>query len=175
MGPIRFAQIALDYWLQNKIAGNLIFVSSMSAYLPSIGTPLYNASKGALTSFTLSLAQVRARLSIRVVTVCPATTYTPAVQKEYCAGKVRETDMNMTSTECAEVMLRLVTEAEFGDGNVVEAMQFGTKENPDVRIRVVPYHNLAPNINVEGEFSGKNILVEEEKQWEQLKTKGMRP
>ncbi|EFX06090.1 hypothetical protein CMQ_4159 [Grosmannia clavigera kw1407] len=117
---------------------------------------------------------MRARLNIRVVAMCPATTYTPAVQKGYCSGKVRETDMNMTSTECAEAMLRIVTEAEFGDGNVVEAMHFGTKEKPDVRIRVVPYQKLAPDINVEGEFSGRNILIEEEKQWEQLTTKGMR-
>ncbi|KAJ9143418.1 Short chain dehydrogenase [Pleurostoma richardsiae] len=175
LGPIRFAQIAIDYWLQNKIAGNLLFVSSLSAYLPTIGTPFYNSSKGGLNSFTLSLAQMKARLNIRVAAMCPATTFTPAVLQEYCVGKVREVDMNMTATECAEVMLRIVTQPEYGDGNVVEAMQFGTKEKSDVRVRIVPYHNLLPDINMEGDFSGKNILVEEEKLWEQLKTKGMRP
>ncbi|KAI8152219.1 hypothetical protein K4K49_010446 [Colletotrichum sp. SAR 10_70] len=174
MGPIRFAQIAIDYWLQNKIAGNLIFVSSLSAYLPTIGTPLYNATKGALNSFTLSLAQMRARLGIRVASMCPATTFTPAVLQPYCVGKVREQDMNMSATECAEVMLRIVTDAAYGDGQVVEAMQFGTKEKSDVRVRVVPYQSLLPDIDFEGDFSGKNILVEEEKLWEKLKTEGVR-
>ncbi|KAJ3953430.1 hypothetical protein N0V92_010104 [Colletotrichum tropicale] len=174
MGPIRFAQIAIDYWLQNKIAGNLIFVSSLSAYLPTIGTPLYNATKGALNSFTLSLAQMKARLGIRVASMCPATTFTPAVLQPYCVGKVREQDMNMSATECAEVMLRIVTDAGYGDGQVVEAMQFGTKEKSDVRVRVVPYQSLLPNIDFEGDFSGKNILVEEEKLWEKLKAEGVR-
>ncbi|KAI8175913.1 putative oxidoreductase [Colletotrichum sp. SAR 10_75] len=174
MGPIRFAQIAIDYWLQNKIAGNLIFVSSLSAYLPTIGTPLYNATKGALNSFTLSLAQMKARLGIRVASMCPATTFTPAVLQPYCVGKVREQDMNMSATECAEVMLRIVTDATYGDGQVVEAMQFGSKEKSDVRVRVVPYQSLLPDIDFEGDFSGKNILVEEEKLWEKLKTEGVR-
>ncbi|CAJ2500442.1 Uu.00g032950.m01.CDS01 [Anthostomella pinea] len=31
MGPIRFVQPALDYWLQNKVAGNSLFVASLSA------------------------------------------------------------------------------------------------------------------------------------------------
>lgn len=174
IGPIRFSQIAIDYWLQNKIAGNLLIVASQSAYLPTIGTPLYNASKGALTSFTLGLSQMKARLNIRVTCICPSTTFTPAVVQEYCKEKVREIDMNMTATECAEVMLRVVTDAQYGDGNVVEAMQFGAKEKSDVRVRNVPYQSLLPAIDFSGDFAGKNIMVEEEKLWEQLKTKGMR-
>ncbi|KAI7773950.1 hypothetical protein LA080_009615 [Diaporthe eres] len=175
MGPIRFAQIALDYWLTTKITGSLLFVSSMSAYLPSIGTPLYNASKGALTSFTLSLAQMKSRLGIRVACMCPATTFTPAVEHEYCAGKVREQDMNMTAEECAQIMLRIVTEEQYGNGDVVEGMQFAAHGQPsDVRVRTIPYQTLLPPIDMEAEFSGKNILVEEEKLWERLKTKGFR-
>lgn len=175
MGPFRFAQIALDYWFTNKIPGNLLFVSSMSAYLPTIGTPLYNASKGALASFTLSLAQMKARLGIRVNCMCPATTYTPAVEQPYCVGKVRKQDMNMSAEECAQIMLRLVTEEQYGNGDVVEGMQFAPHGQPsDVRVRTIPYQTLMPPINMEGDFSGKNILVEEEKLWEQLKTKGFR-
>lgn len=176
MGPIRFAQIALDYWLANKIPGNLLFVSSMSAYLPTIGTPLYNASKGALASFTLSQSQMKARLGVRVACMCPATTYTPAVEQEYCAGKVRAQDMNMTAEECAQIMLRLVTEERYGNGDVVEGMQFAPHGQPsDVRVRTIPYNLLLPPIDMEGDFSGKNILVEEEKLWEKLKVKGLRP
>lgn len=174
MGPIRFAQIAIDYWLENKIAGNLIFISSQSAYLPTIGTPLYNAGKGALTTFTQSLGQLKARLNIRVVAMCPSVTFTPATQQDYCKSKIRDFDMNMSSVECAEVMLRMATEEEYGNGDVVEAMQFG-KEKSDVRVRKIPFHTLLPEMDFNGEFSGKNIMAEEEKLYEQLKTKGMRP
>ncbi|KAF6826974.1 nad-dependent 15-hydroxyprostaglandin dehydrogenase [Colletotrichum plurivorum] len=175
MGPIRFAQIALDYWLQHKIPGNLIIVGSMTGYLPTIGMPLYNASKGALNAFVMSLAQMRARLGIRVASVCPAAVFTPMMVRDYCAGKVREGDMTMTPAECAEFMMDVATGAEFGNGQVVEAIQFGTKEKSDVRVRVVPFLSLMPDIDLNGDFSGKNILVEEEKLWTQLKTKGMRP
>ncbi|KAK6086104.1 nad-dependent 15-hydroxyprostaglandin dehydrogenase [Seiridium cupressi] len=174
MGPIRFSQIAIDYWLGNKIAGNLIFVASQSAYLPTIGTPLYSAGKGALTTFTQSFAQLKARLNIRVTAMCPSVTYTSATQLDHCKSKIRDFDMNMTATECAEVMLRMVTEEEYGNGDVVEAMQFG-KGKSDVRVRKIPYHNLRADIDFNGEFSGKNIMAEEEKLYEQLKTKGMRP
>ncbi|KAF6820607.1 nad-dependent 15-hydroxyprostaglandin dehydrogenase [Colletotrichum musicola] len=167
--------IALDYWLQHKIPGNLIFVSSMNGYLPTIGTPLYNATKGALKAFVMSLAQRRARLGIRVASVCPAAVFTPMMVQDYCAGKVREGDMTMTPAECAEFMMRVATGADYGDGQVVEAMQFGTKEKSDVRVRVVPFLSLMPDIDLNGDFSGKNILVEEEKLWTQLKTKGLGP
>ncbi|CAJ2500443.1 Uu.00g032960.m01.CDS01 [Anthostomella pinea] len=123
----------------------------------------------------MSLAQMRSRLGTWVAVICPATTFTPAVVKEYCVGKVREEDMNMASTECAEVMFSIVTNAQYGDGQVVEEMQFGTKEIPDVKVRVVPYGTLLPPIDPSGDFSGKNIMIEEEKVWEKLKTKGMRP
>lgn len=178
MGPIRFAQIVLDYWLQNKIQGNLLIVASMAAYLPMAGTPLYCASKGGLTAFALSLAQFKTRFGIRVACVCPATTFTPCVVQDYCAGKVREEDMNMTAAECAHIMLRLVTEEQYGNGDIVEGMQFATPargEPSDVRVRAVPYQALMPPVDLEGEFSGKNILVREEELWEQLRTKGMRP
>lgn len=175
MGPIRFSQLAIDYWLRNKVAGSLLLVASMSAYLPTVGTPLYNSSKGALAAFTLSLAQMKARLGIRVACMCPATTYTPAVEAAYCAGKVRPQDMNMTAEECARIMLRLVTEEGYGNGDVVEGMQFAAHGQPsDVRVRTIPYQSLLPPINMEGEFSGKNILAEEEKLWEKLKVSGMR-
>lgn len=91
-------------------------------------------------------------------------------------GKVREEDMNMTPTECAQIMLRLATEEQYGNGDVVEGMQFaphGSKS--DVRARTVPYQALMPPIDMEGDFSGKNILVSEKELWEQLKEKGMRP
>lgn len=49
MGPIRLAQIAIDYWLENRhVEGNLLWVASLGAYVHSMQTPLYFASKAAV-------------------------------------------------------------------------------------------------------------------------------
>lgn len=86
--------------------------------------------------------------------------------------------MNMTADECAHVILRLATEEGHGNGDVVEAMQFAAPakgEASDVQVRTVPYGALMPLVDLEGEFSGKNILVTEEELSARLRTKGMRP
>ncbi|KAF7532110.1 hypothetical protein G7054_g8244 [Neopestalotiopsis clavispora] len=72
IAPIRLAQIALDYWTQNRdIQGNYLAVASMAGYLHSIETPLYMASKAALISFVKSLGLVRDLFGIRFSAVCP--------------------------------------------------------------------------------------------------------
>ena len=71
-------------------------------------------------------------------------------------------------------MLRVATEAQYGDGNVVEAMQFGSKDKSDVKVHIVPFQSLLPPIDSSGDFSGKNNIMWEEKLWESLRTKGMR-
>lgn len=177
MGPIRFAQLALDHWLSRGIPGNLLLVSSQAAYLPTAGTPLYNATKASLVSFGQSLAQMRARLGVRVSVFCPGVTLTPQTQLEHCRHLVRPGDPSMTPAEAATAMVSVATAAEYGDGSVVEAMQFGAGgegQASDVRLRAVPYQGLLPPIDPSGEFSGKNIMVQEEKLWAKLQASGMK-
>lgn len=70
--PIRLAQIAVDYWLQNRhIEGNLLSVASMAGYVHSAHTPLYFASKAALVSFVRTLAVLKKLVGIRNAAVCP--------------------------------------------------------------------------------------------------------
>lgn len=73
IAPIRLAQIALDYWTQHReeIQGNYLAVASIAAYLHSVETPFYMASKAALVSFVKSLGSVRDLFGIRMSTVCP--------------------------------------------------------------------------------------------------------
>jgi NAD(P)-dependent dehydrogenase (short-subunit alcohol dehydrogenase family) len=72
VAPIRLAQIAIDYWTQNRhVEGNFLAVSSMAAFLHSLETPLYMATKAALVSFVKSLGGLRDLLGIRVAAVCP--------------------------------------------------------------------------------------------------------
>lgn len=65
----------------------------------------------------------------------------------------------MTPEQCAAVMMRIVTEPQFGDGNIVEAMLAGTWEEPTVNVREVPIENLYPDV---GGLGVSNHLVDEE-------------
>jgi NAD(P)-dependent dehydrogenase (short-subunit alcohol dehydrogenase family) len=83
LGPIRLAQIAMDYWLQNRnVQGNLLWVASCGGYLHSLQTPLYFASKAAIVSFVKSLSTVRKRFGIRNAAVCPGAVHVSAFTKK---------------------------------------------------------------------------------------------
>lgn len=76
MGPIRLAQIAVDYWLQNReVEGNLLWIASLGGYVHSLQTPLYFASKAAIVSVVKSFANFRAKFGIRNSAVCPGAVY----------------------------------------------------------------------------------------------------
>jgi NAD(P)-dependent dehydrogenase (short-subunit alcohol dehydrogenase family) len=76
IGPIRLAQIAVDYWLDNRdVQGNLLWFASLGGYVHSLQTPLYFASKAAIISVVKSLAGLRKQLGIRNSAVCPGAVY----------------------------------------------------------------------------------------------------
>lgn len=69
-------------------------------------------------------------------------------------------------------MMRVLTEPQFGDGNIVEAMMVGSKESPKINVREVPMEALYPTIAALGE---DNHLVEEEENFvKRLQEHGMR-
>ncbi|KAJ0323756.1 hypothetical protein COL5a_008116 [Colletotrichum fioriniae] len=138
IGPIRLAQIAIDYWLQNRnIEGNLLWIVSLGRYVHSMHTPMYFASKAAIVSMVKSLGGLRKELGIRNAAVCPGAVY-----------------------------------PEFGDGNVVETMLVGSKDDNSVSVREVPLHLLYPTAGPEGQDN--HLLEEEVKMVKQLKKSGMR-
>ncbi|KAK2613416.1 hypothetical protein N8I77_000333 [Diaporthe amygdali] len=171
--PIRMAQIAIDYWLQNRhIQGNLLWVASLGGYVHNIQAPIYFATKAAIVSFVKSLSVLKKQLGIRNAAVCPGTVHTPIFFPEYCRNRVRPEDLGLTPAECASVMMRVLTEPEFGDGNIVEAMMVGSKENPKINVREVPMEALYPTTGALGE---DNHLVEEEEKFvKRLQEHGMR-
>lgn len=72
MAPIRLAQIAVDYWLQNRhVGGNLLWVASLGGYCHSMHTPLYFASKAAVVSVAKSLGGMKKNFGIRNAAICP--------------------------------------------------------------------------------------------------------
>ncbi|TDZ54046.1 17-beta-hydroxysteroid dehydrogenase 14 [Colletotrichum trifolii] len=173
IAPIRLAQIAIDYWLQNRaIQGNLLWIASLGGYVHSIHTPMYFASKAAIVSMVKSLGGLRKEVGIRNAAVCPGAVYTPIFHPEYCRDRIRSDDLTMTPEQCASVMLRVLTEAEFGDGNVMEVMLLGNKKQSELSVREVPLHLLYPSC---GAGEDNHLLEEEQKMVKGLKEHGMRP
>ncbi|KAG7047254.1 hypothetical protein JMJ77_0010608 [Colletotrichum scovillei] len=172
-GPIRLAQIAIDYWLQNRnIEGNLLWIASLGGYVHSMHTPMYFASKAAIVSMVKSLGGLRKELGIRNAAVCPGAVYTPIFHPEYCRDRVRPDDLTLTPQQCAAVLMRVLCEPEFGDGNVVETMLVGSKDDNFVSVREVPLHLLYPTAGPVGQDN--HLLEEEVKMVKQLKEHGMR-
>ncbi|KAK7743184.1 hypothetical protein SLS53_004269 [Cytospora paraplurivora] len=156
--PIRIAQIAIDYWLQNRhIQGNLLWVASVGGYVHNFQSPLYFASKAAVVSFVRCLALMREKLGIRNAAICP--------------GPVHD-DLAMTPQQCASVMIQILTEPQYGDGNVVEVMMVGSKQDPKISVRDVPLEILYPSSGVVGQ---DNHVVEEEAKFvKRLQQHGLR-
>lgn len=76
MGPVRLAQIAIDYWLENRqVQGNLLWVASLGAVVHSMQTPMYFASKAAIVSVVKSFAGLRKSFGIRNSAICPGACY----------------------------------------------------------------------------------------------------
>ncbi|KAF4452081.1 hypothetical protein F53441_5013 [Fusarium austroafricanum] len=173
MGPIRLAQIAMDYWLQNRdVQGNLLWVASCGAYLHASITPMYFASKAAIVSFVKSMGSTRKRFGIRNAAVCPGGVDTPIFHPEYCRDHMPVGTLNLTPEQCADVMFRVLTEEQYGDGNIVETMLVGNKESNSVNVREVPMEALYPTQVAEGAHNG--LYMADEKLAQQLDAKGMR-
>ncbi|EMT69620.1 hypothetical protein NOF04DRAFT_14382 [Fusarium oxysporum II5] len=173
LGPIRLAQIAMDYWLQNRnVQGNLLWVASCGGYLHSLQTPLYFASKAAIVSFVKSLSTVRKRFGIRNAAVCPGAVHTPIFHPEYCRDRMPPETLGLTAEQCANVMFQVLTEPKYGDGNIVETMLIGNRESNSVNVREVPMEALYPTVVAGGSHDG--LYEGEEKLAKQLAEKGMR-
>ncbi|KAH8589242.1 hypothetical protein B0O99DRAFT_637179 [Bisporella sp. PMI_857] len=173
MGPIRLAQIAIDYWLENRdVEGNLLWIASLGGYIHSVQTPLYFASKAAIISVVKSFACLRKDFGIRNSAVCPGAVNTPIFHPGYCKDRVRPDDLTLTPQQCASVIARVLQEPQYGDGNIVETMLVGTKAEPSVNVREVPLEALYPKVGPVGQDN--HLLEEEQKLVERIKKNGMR-
>jgi len=65
------ARSVLAHWMQDKVAGHLIFTSSYVARMPHTQIPSYSSAKAALENFARSLALEYALTGIRVNVVSP--------------------------------------------------------------------------------------------------------
>lgn len=173
IAPIRLSQIAIDYWLQNRdVKGNLLWMSSMGGYIHSIQTPLYFASKSAVLSVVKSLQGLKQLVGIRNSVICPGPVRTPLFDQDFCKDRLSADDMALSAEDTAGIMMKLLTEEQYGNGNVLEVMQIGTKEEPKIHQREVKMEALYPTVSPMG--SGTKAMDEELQFMQRVAEKGMR-
>ncbi|KAH7020413.1 hypothetical protein EDB80DRAFT_563544 [Ilyonectria destructans] len=173
IGSTRLAQIAIDYWQQHPdIQGNILFIASMGGYLHSIHTPLYFASKAAIVSLVKSLGGLKEVLGIRMAAVCPGPVLTPIFEQEYCKDRLQAGDVALTAEQCAEFVLQVLQEPQYGNGNIMEVMMIGAKEDQTIHTREVVMESLYPTVGPLDQ--GSRAIEETEIFVKQLREKGMR-
>ncbi|KAJ8098062.1 hypothetical protein POJ06DRAFT_283333 [Lipomyces tetrasporus] len=115
--PIRTTQLAIAHFLEtsrvNQERKTIVHISSIAGQVPLMPTPMYAASKHAISGFVRSLAPLDEKLGIRVAAVAPGVIKTPlwTEHPEKLKG-VENSDQWVTPEAVAEVMLALVERSE---------------------------------------------------------------
>ena len=125
--PIRATQLAIDYFQRQsrKQGGVVVHISSIAAQMALYPTPLYATSKHAISGFVRSLAPLEQDLNIRVNAVAPGIVKTPLWTQEKLLWVDENIDKWVTTTEVANTLLRLVTDADLVGGTVLEVAAGG--------------------------------------------------
>lgn len=134
--PIRCTQLAISKWLNpspdsksGKVSPSnpkrVIHISSIAGQAPGFMTPLYHASKHAISGFIRSLADLEPALGIRVAGVAPGLVKTPlwTANPEKMRVVDPEQDQWIEPEEVAECMLRCVVDEEIPGGSVMEVLK----------------------------------------------------
>lgn len=170
MAPIRLAQLALDYWMQNReVKGNLLWVVSAGAYLHSMQTPLYFSSKAAVLSVVKSLQGLKQLIGVRNCAICPAAVRTPLFDQDFCKDRLGKDDTALTSEETAAVMMDALTLESRGNGDIIEVQKIA---EGDIDVRDVKLEALYPPRMPLS--AGSKAVEEELKFMQKIAAKGMR-
>jgi 3-hydroxybutyrate dehydrogenase len=119
--PIRATQLAIDSFTRQKLGhGVVVIISSIAAQVAPLPTPMYAASKHAMSGFTRSLANLEPTINIRVNAVAPGIVKTPIWTEDKLKWIKESEDTWVTPARVAEVMLDLVQKEEYVGGTVLE-------------------------------------------------------
>lgn len=159
--PIRVTQMAISYFLSPKSgtkvnASNpkrIIHVSSIAGEGAGLNTPMYFASKHAISGFIYSLAALEPTLGIRVNGVAPGIIKTPLWTEHPEKIKfLNDTqDEWATPEEVADAMLALVEDDEYPGGTVLEV---GAKSRRKIPLLNNPGPANTPGLTASGEATG---------------------
>ncbi|KAF4337471.1 3-hydroxybutyrate dehydrogenase [Fusarium beomiforme] len=154
--PIRSSQLAISHFLNTQDGDNkiIILISSTSAQDTSIATPLYDASKHAISGFVRSLSNISSA-KIRIAAVAPGIIKTPLYtdNPEKMAMVDDLQDVWVEPEEVAEVMMALIerdtmseTIGEYPDNGNIQIKSGTILEVTKGRARPVhPYHDPGPS------------------------------
>ncbi|EXK80806.1 hypothetical protein FOQG_14749 [Fusarium oxysporum f. sp. raphani 54005] len=144
----------------------------MGGYMHSMQMPLYFASKAALLSMVKSLSGLKRALGVRNATICPGQAHTPIFEQDYCRDRLQRGDVALEPEHVVELSLKVLQEPQYGDGNIVEIMMIGSKEEQSVHVREVGLEALYPTV---GPLDmGTRATAEELNFFGKVKEKGMR-
>jgi NAD(P)-dependent dehydrogenase (short-subunit alcohol dehydrogenase family) len=119
--PVRATQLAIDSFIRQKLGhGVVVIISSIAAQFCSLPTPMYSASKHAISGFTRALADLEPKLNIRVNAVAPGCVKTPIWTQDKLPWVDEDVDTWVTAKQVADVMLDLITNENNVGGTVLE-------------------------------------------------------
>lgn len=139
--PIRSTQLAIAEFLNptNGVAAvstsnpkRVVLISSIAGQTAFLTTPLYFASKWAISGFVRSLGDLDMTMGLRVNACAPGLIKTPlwTDHPEKMTYVDEDTDKWATAFEVAEAMLRLVEDPEMIGGTILEVGHEQTRVVP---------------------------------------------
>ncbi|KAM3083847.1 hypothetical protein ACMFMG_002043 [Clarireedia jacksonii] len=125
--PIRLTQMGVEYWVKEKRPGRVVCLSSIGGQIGVMETPLYHASKFAITGFVRSMKNLQ-ELGIRVVGVAPGLVNTPLWYSQPDKMQMLTSNQKWITPETtAEAILDLLTMEQFIGGTILEVSGSGLR------------------------------------------------
>lgn len=119
--PIRATQLAIDYYKRQKLNhGVVVLISSIAAQLPLLPTPLYSASKHAISGFIRCMATLESTINIRVNGIAPGLVKTPIWTEDKLSWVDEKVDKWVTVDQVANIIIDLITKKEHVGGTILE-------------------------------------------------------
>jgi NAD(P)-dependent dehydrogenase (short-subunit alcohol dehydrogenase family) len=100
--------------------GVVVIISSTAAQTAFLPTPMYVASKHAISGFTRAFADLEPKLNIRVNAVAPGRVKTPLWTQDKLTWIDENFDRWVTPKQVADVMLDLITNEKNVGGTILE-------------------------------------------------------
>ncbi|KAK1963472.1 hypothetical protein LY78DRAFT_716757 [Colletotrichum sublineola] len=151
---------------------SMMTLTTDTAYIHSIQTPFYFASKAAILSVVKCLQGLKQLVGIRNSVICPGPVRTPLWDQEFCRDRLPPGEVALSTDDVVKAMFALLTGEQYGNGNVLEIMMAGSKEAPMIHQKELQLEALHPTVSPIN--AGSKALEEELSFMKMVAEKGMR-